>query len=54
MEAARLCELLGRTGDSLKNAERGLKLAEDCLGVDHPIYLEALDKVSTMQRSSRI
>lgn len=41
--AAKLCQALGRHGEALHHAERGVALDKDCLGTDHRLYQKSLD-----------
>ena len=48
-EAARLSGKLGEHDNALVHAERGLQIDEDCLGNDHVLYQESLEKVEALR-----
>lgn len=51
LEAANLNKTLGHSEDALSCAEKGLKVDEECLGVDNPMYQDTLEIVEEIRSS---
>lgn len=53
MEFSRLCTKLEKHTEALINANKGLRLDEACLGVDHPTYQESVKMVQMLLNSQK-